>query len=196
MKILLLSSFIFIAFLSHAQNSYRDSIEKYQEEYVNTHEVVKGNDRTGITFFPVDEKLRITARFERKTNSPWFLMEASGPDKRNYRVYGIIHFKIHDTLVTLNIYQSQSLMMTDKYRDHLFIPFTDATSGEESYSGGRYIDLEIGDIKGNSYKIDFNKAYNPYCAYVSEGYSCPLPPKENQLNVMVRAGEKEYNAGK
>jgi uncharacterized protein (DUF1684 family) len=69
-------------------------------------------------------------------------MESSGPIKKNYRVYGIIHFTINDTAVTLNIYQSQDLMTTKEYKDHLFIPFTDATSGEETYESGRYIDLE------------------------------------------------------
>jgi uncharacterized protein (DUF1684 family) len=107
-------------------------------------------------------------------------------------VYGIIHFTINDTSVALNIYQSQDLMVTQQYRDHLFIPFTDATSGEETYESGRYIDLEINDIKNDKLLIDFNKAYNPYCAYVSGKFNCPVPPPENRLVVAIRAGEKAF----
>ena len=75
----------------------------------------------------------------------------------------------------------------------LFIfPFTDATSGEESYINGRYIDLSLSDIKNDKLIIDFNFAYNPYCAYVSNLYNCPIPPKENDLPVAIRAGEKTF----
>src|SRR6188768_1101399 len=106
--------------------------------------------------------------------------------------FSSIHFTINDTAVTLNIYQSQDLMTMQQYKDHLFIPFTDATSGEETYESGRYIDLEIKDIANDKVLIDFNKAYNPYCAYVSGKYNCPIPPSENRLTVTIRAGEKAF----
>ena len=183
---LLLTSFSF------AQKSYKDSIETYFKKYVKEHEVVTGKDKELMSFFPVNEKYRMTCRFERTLNSPWFRMESSGPIKKNYRVYGVIHFAINDTSVTLNIYQSQDLMTTKQYKDHLFIPFTDATSGEETYESGRYIDLEIKDIINENVLIDFNKAYNPYCAYVSGKFNCPIPPVENRLIVAIRAGEKAF----
>jgi len=189
--ILLLAAFIFSNF-SFAQKSYKDSIETYLKKYVKEHEVVTGKDKEQMSFFPINEKYRITCRFERTPNSQWFRMESSGQIKKNYRTYGVIHFTINDTAVTLNIYQSQDLMVTTQYKDHLFIPFTDATSGEETYESGRYIDLEINDIKGDKITIDFNKAYNPYCAYVSGRYNCPIPPAENRLTVAVRAGEKSF----
>lgn len=179
-------------YTSAQTGSYKDSIDTYIQKYVKEHKVVKSKDKKLMQFFPADETMRIKCRFERKTNSPWFRMDASGPIKNNYRVYGTIHFTIHDTALTLNIYQSQELMLTEKYAEHLFIPFSDATSGEESYSGGRYIDLNIIDIAGENYIIDFNKAYNPYCAFVSGVYSCPIPPKENNLSVAIRAGEKAF----
>lgn len=182
-----------VFFFASAQTpGYNDSVEAYFKKYVKEHEVVKEKDKNYMQFFPVDEKFRIVCSFERKTNNPWFLMETSGPVKKNYRVYGTIHFTVNDTAVILNIYQSQDLMAVDKYRHHLFIPFTDATSGEETYTGGRYIDLYISDIAGDKYVIDFNKAYNPYCAYVSDKYNCPIPPKENELPVSIRAGEKAF----
>jgi len=187
---------IFLSFLlttfSFAQKSYIDSTEKYLKKYVKEHEVVSGKDKEFMSFFPVNEKYKMTCKFERTMNSPWFRMESSGPIKKNYRVYGVIHFTINDTTVTLNIYQGQDLMTTKQYKDHLFIPFTDATSGEETYESGRYIDLEIKDIINENVLIDFNKAYNPYCAYVSGKYNCPIPPAENRLTVAIRAGEKAF----
>ena len=177
---------------SFSQKSYKDSIESYFKKYVKEHEVVTGKDKEFMSFFPVNEKYRMTCRFERTMNSLWFRMESSGPIKKNYRVYGIIHFTINDTAVSLNIYQSQDLMTTKQYKDHLFIPFTDATSGEETYESGRYIDLEIKDILNDKVLIDFNKAYNPYCAYVSGKFNCPIPPAENRLIVAIRAGEKTF----
>jgi uncharacterized protein len=92
----------------------------------------------------------------------------------------------------LNLYQSQSLMEVDAYKSHLFLPFTDETSGAGSYEGGRYIDLSFEDIRNKKIVIDFNKAYNPYCAYVSGKYNCPIPPAENTLPVRVEAGERQY----
>ena len=192
MRILLVFLSFLLASFSFAQKSYKDSIETYFKKYVKEHEVVTGKDKELMSFFPVNEKYRMTCRFERTLNSPWFRMESSGPIKKNYRVYGIIHFTINDTAVTLSIYQSQDLMTTKQYKDHLFIPFTDATSGEETYESGRYIDLEIEDIANDKVLIDFNKAYNPYCAYVSGKYNCPIPPVENRLMVTIRAGEKAF----
>ena len=75
--------------------------------------------------------------------------------------------------------------MYEEYKNHLFLPFTDLSNGEKSYTGGRFIDLEI--PNSDVIVIDFNKAYNPYCAY-SPDYSCPIPPAENHLNVNILAG--------
>lgn len=173
-------------------NSYQESIESYFKKYIQEHEVVKGNDREFIRFYPVDETYKITARWENLPNSPWFLMETSGPLKKNYRIAGIIHFTLHNTLLKLPVYQSQDLLQSEKYSDYLFLPFTDLTSGEETYAAGRYYDIRKEDIRGDSVLIDFNKAYNPYCAYVSNQYNCPIPPKENFLPVAIRAGEKRF----
>ncbi len=193
MRILLILLCYLFTGISFAQSkTYKDSVEAYLKKYVREHEVVRGKDKELMAFYPVNEKYLIKCKFKRSMNSPWFRMESSGQIKRNYRVYGTIHFLINDTTVTLNIYQSQDLMATDKYRDHLFIPFTDATSGEETYESGRYIDLEIKDTKNDIVVIDFNKAYNPYCAYVSGKFNCPIPPAENRLPVAIRAGEKAF----
>ena len=194
-RIVLLTTYLMLTIISFAQSdTYKDSIQAYFKKYVKEHEVITGKDKDRISFYPVDEKYLITCRFERTPNSPWFRMETSGPIKKNYRTYGILRFTLNDTAVALHIYQSQDLMATAKYRDHLFIPFTDATSGEETYESGRYIDLEIKDIAGDKVSIDFNKAYNPYCAYGRGKFNCPIPPAENRLPVAIRAGEKAYRS--
>jgi uncharacterized protein (DUF1684 family) len=82
-----------------------------------------------------------------------------------------------------------------KYADYLLIAFSDRTSGEDSYGNGRYIDASTGEMEQGTYILDFNKAYNPYCAYVSNVYNCPLPPKENDLKVAIRAGEMKFGKG-
>lgn len=190
-KLFLLLSCI-VSQLLIAQSTYTDSIRKYQEKYVAEHDVAKGADKQAMHFFPANATYRVTARFERTEDSPWFGMKTSGIKIKAHRIYGILHFTIHDTVLKLNVYQSEELMKIPDYADYLFLPFTDATSGEESYANGRYIDLRIKDIENNRYTIDFNKAYNPYCAYVSGKYNCPIPPAENNLVVAIRAGEMKF----
>jgi uncharacterized protein (DUF1684 family) len=180
-------------FYGHAQDIYKDSLNSHIARYIKNHEVVTGDDKQFFSFFTINEKYKVTASVEETGNSKWFSMETSGAIKKTFRVYGVLHFSINDTAVTLNIYQSQNLMNIAEYKNHLFLPFTDITSGEETYAAGRYIDLDISDIKNNKLVIDFNKAYNPYCAYVSGKYNCPIPPKENQLPVAILAGEKIFS---
>jgi len=182
----------FCAYHSFAQSSYQDSINSYIKNYITTHEVVKGDDRKQMHFFDVNEKYRVTAKFEKAQTDQWFEMPTSGRIKKVFRVYGVLSFKINDTLVKLNLYQSQGLMSNDQYKNYLFLPFTDATTGAETYESGRYIDLQTSDIKNNEVVIDFNKAYNPYCAYVSGVYNCPIPPAANHLPVAILAGEMVY----
>jgi uncharacterized protein (DUF1684 family) len=118
-------------------------------------------------------------------------MSTSGkaiPEK-SFTCYGKIIFTLHDTAYHLNVYRSVSSQ--PQYKDYLFIPFTDLTSGDETYGSGRYIDILTTDIYSNSVEIDFNKAYNPYCAYTT-GYNCPIPPRQNYLPVAITAGEKAF----
>ncbi|KAA9035867.1 DUF1684 domain-containing protein [Ginsengibacter hankyongi] len=190
-------SFFFLILVSTFKNvpaqnkAYEDSLISFRERYINTHEVVGKEDRKYIQFFPVDENLRIIASFERINDTKGFDMSTASGVKQKYFHYGLLTFKVHDSLAHLYVYQSASLMKQKKYKDYLFVPFGDATSGFESYGGGRYLDFTVSDIKNKKLLIDFNKAYNPYCAYTT-GYNCPIPPKENLLAVAIPAGEKNY----
>ena len=89
----------------------------------------------------------------------------------------------------MNVYQNLLLRETEEFKDYLFLPFADLTNGEQTYGGGRYIDLSIPDK--DSIIINFNTAYNPYCAYNAK-YSCPLVPKENHLDYSIEAGVKKF----
>ncbi|MDB5221635.1 MAG: hypothetical protein JWN83_302 [Chitinophagaceae bacterium] len=179
-------------FYTSAQNkTYRDSILTYQQNYINTHEVVGKNDRKFLNFYDIDESYRVVASFKRIIDTAGFDMNTSSGMKKKYFKYGLLTFKLHDSVLHLYVYQSATLMKQEKLKDYLFVPFGDATSGFESYGGGRYMEFYIPDIKKNKVILDFNKAYNPYCAYTT-GFNCPIPPMENLLKVPVPAGEKNY----
>ena len=136
-------------------------------------------------FYPIDLNYRVTASFKRTPDAPKFKMKTSGPKTPEYVKYGEAEFLLNGKTHKLQIFQNVKLSQQEAFMDHLFLPFTDNTNGVETYGGGRYIDLLI--PAGNSIVIDFNKAYNPYCAY-SDNYSCPIPPPENKLDTEIKAG--------
>ncbi|MGV6829129.1 MAG: DUF1684 domain-containing protein [Flavobacteriales bacterium] len=143
----------------------------------------------GLSFYPIDLKYRVKAKFIRTPNEKPFKMKTSTSRLPEYVKYGEAIFEIDNTSFKLNIYRNIDLSKKEEYKDYLFLPFTDLTSGDGSYGGGRYIDLKI--PNNDTLIIDFNKAYNPYCAY-SHRYSCPIPPAANDLLVRIEAGVKEY----
>ncbi len=148
---------------------------------------------TGNTYFPIDEAYQVTARIELTPDGEPFRIPTSNPAvQKTYVRYAILHFELEGQPLQLEVYRSMALAGQRKYKDHLFLPFTDLTTGEETYGGGRYLDLEV--AEGETMEIDFNLAYNPYCAYRSDGWSCPLPPDANRLPVAVRAGVKDYHS--
>jgi len=144
-----------------------------------------------LEFFEIDEKYNIEADFELTPGTPIFEMPTTTARLPLYRKFGIAHFTLNGKKMALSIYQSQELMTTVEYAEHLFLPFNDATNGTLTYGGGRFIDLEIPKEGSKTIRIDFNKAYNPYCAY-NHTFSCPIPPSENNLPVAIPVGVKAY----
>ena len=142
-----------------------------------------------LDFYPVDLKYRVEARFVRTPNETPFLMPTTTDRKPEYVKYGEAHFSVDGHTLKLNLYKNTTPYDDPELKDYLFLPFTDWTSGDGSYGGGRFLDAYI--PKGDIILLDFNKAYNPYCAYNS-GYSCPIPPKENDLGVRIEAGVKDF----
>ena len=143
-----------------------------------------------LDFYPINEKFFVNARFEKAENEKVFEMKTTGTRTPKYVKYGTIYFTIDGIEMQLNVYRNIELSKQEKYKDHLFLPFSDLTCGKESYIGGRYIDLKI--PKGNTIAIDFNQAYNPYCAY-NHKYSCPIVPLENDLKIEIKAGVKTFH---
>jgi len=144
---------------------------------------------TGLPFFTVNYAACVETRFVRDSSQAPFEMQTSNGRKPLYRKYGEVHFRYNGRPQHLTVYQSLDLLRTKEYKDYLIVPFTDQTNGHSSYGGGRYIDLRVGQIKNGQLALDFNCAYNPFCAY-SSAYSCPIPPAENRLQVAIEAGVK------
>lgn len=145
-------------------------------------------DFSGLNYYPEDSAYDVLASVEPlDAPEPVTLITSRGTVQQFYRV-GRLHFKMDGTLQQLTLFQ-------DAGGQYLFLPFTDATSGTETYGAGRYVEVEDGGTEGERQmvRIDFNQAYNPYCAY-NENWVCPIPPAENRLTVPIRAGEKTFHA--
>ncbi|NVK27111.1 MAG: DUF1684 domain-containing protein [Flavobacteriia bacterium] len=140
---------------------------------------------TGLPFFPLDTTWMIWAEVILTPDSVPFEMPTTTSRKPIYRQYAILRFEHADSTYDLAVYQSQSLLKREGFEDYLFLPFGDQTNGFKSYGGGRFLDLRI--PEGDSIYIDFNRAYNPYCAY-SGRYSCPKVPLRNILPIHITAG--------
>jgi uncharacterized protein (DUF1684 family) len=187
--------FFFACFPVVAQVSYTDSIQQIREK-LNTEfadpatSILKKEDLTdfeGLSFYSPDENFRIKAKFRKARNAKAFEMKTSTDRLPMYKAYGKLVFKIDRVKYHLTIYQM--LDAPAAYADYLFCPFTDLTNDDETYGGGRYLDFRKDDL--DEPLIDFNLCYNPYFAY-NDRYSCPIPPKENFLNVRIEAGVKRY----
>jgi len=149
---------------------------------------VHGNveDFHGLNYFDPDPSFRFEMKLRRYANPEAVMVATSKGTRQLFNGVGYFVLDIAGGQVRINVYQSAG------HDDpNLFLPFRDATSGEESYGAARYLDLEV--EHNDEYVVDFNYAYNPYCAY-SEDYVCPLPPRENWFKVHIRAGEKKYHA--
>ncbi len=149
-------------------------------------------DFDGLKYFPENPALRLSVAVQEHTPKPVVTMITSTGSAREYLKYGQFTFEVDGEAATLQIYQNAD-------NDYFFLPFVDATAPDETYGAGRYLDIE--QTVGGQFTIDFNYAYNPYCAYnepyevnpnAVQRWSCPLPPRENHLKVRIEAGEKNY----
>ncbi|WP_299213745.1 DUF1684 domain-containing protein [uncultured Aquimarina sp.] len=194
-------SFLLMLFFSHIGAQDSTTIKKilaFQEEL---NKEFASEEKSPLTpkdfktfkeldFFDVDTSYSILAKFIRTPYETPFIMKTTTNREPVYVKYGEAHFVLQEKEWILNIYQSQGLKTQPEYEDYLFLPFTDLSNGETSYGGGRFIDLKI--PEDDMILIDFNTAYNPYCAY-SARYSCPIPPEENHLELEIPVGVKKYN---
>jgi uncharacterized protein (DUF1684 family) len=140
-----------------------------------------------LPFYPVGYEYFVEARLVRDSTSLPFAMETSTDRRPQYRKFGVLHFTLNGQPLQLSVYQSQDLLKRPGLEDYLFVPFTDLSNGHGSYGGGRYLDLRLPPAGAITMLLDFNRAYNPSCAY-RHGYSCPVPPAENRLPIAIPAG--------
>ena len=136
----------------------------------------------GLQYFPENAELRLTATVEPFPEQEEITMGTSTGGTRRYTRYGRFQFTVDGQAAELTIYQAGH---------GFFLPFVDALAGKETFGAGRYLEPEP--LDDTRFLVDFNLAYNPYCAY-NEQWSCPITPPENRLSVPIRAGEKLYHA--
>ncbi|MGD2027701.1 MAG: DUF1684 domain-containing protein [Anaerolineales bacterium] len=136
----------------------------------------------GLNYFPVNEGLRFEVPIEKFDQQEEVQIQTNTGEVRTFTRYGRVYFTVDGDEAALTVYANPH---------GFFIPFVDALAGKETYGAGRYLDPEI--TPEGKMELDFNLAYNPYCAY-NDLYSCPLPPVENRLSVPIKAGEKNFKS--
>jgi uncharacterized protein (DUF1684 family) len=135
----------------------------------------------GLKYFPENSALRKEVRVEVFPTQETVSIQKSGGESQAYKRYGRFKFDVDGQIAELTLYSS---------KDGFFLPFVDSLAGKETYPAGRYIEVE--QLPNGKFLVDFNLAYNPYCAY-NEKWSCPLTPPENRLKVPIRAGEMIFH---
>lgn len=134
----------------------------------------------GLSYFPEDPALRQEVRIEPVDGPATVMLQVSSGGVQSFSRFGRVRVSIGDTEVALTIFANEH---------GFFLPFADALAGSETYGAGRY--LEPQPLGNGRFRIDFNYAYNPYCAY-NDRWSCPITPPENRLSVAIRAGERIF----
>lgn len=199
MRIFLNSVFLLIVSIASSQERFDKAASEAFQDNLNKEfaEAEKSplteedrNHFKSLEFFPIDGKFAVVAALVKSKGEKSFEMKTTTDRTPMYVKYGELHFKLDGKNLKLDVFQNLDLIKRKGFKDHLFLPFSDLTSGNESYIGGRYIDMKI--PKGKTVLIDFNQAYNPYCAY-NPKYSCPIVPLQNDLMVEIKAGVKKFH---
>ena len=197
MRILLLIVIIF-SFSCREEKRYQDiNLTEYQRQVNNYFKdasvsPLKPKDLKnfqGLDFFEFDSKYIVKAKIKETKESLPFKMKTTTDIPADVRKYADLFFQITDKEFELSVYENLEYEGVEGYENYLFLPFLDNTNGNETYGGGRYLDLFLNGT--DSIIIDFNKAYNPKCVY-DENFSCPIVPRKNFLNTRIEAGVKNY----
>ena len=190
--------FLFVCSVGCAQEKQLLNEETEWQKEMNadfkdaTKSPLKDKDRkkfTGLDFYKFDSTYVVKATLTRTPDAKPFKMKTTTERRPEYVQYGVVTFNLKGKEFKLNIYQNLGLLDDEGYEDYLFLPFLDDTNGNGSYSGGRYTEARI--PEGETIIIDFNTAYNPYCAY-NDKYSCPIVPRENYVATEIKAGVKAF----
>lgn len=144
----------------------------------------------GLEFYPIALEYRVEATFVRTPDEEPFYMPTTTERLPLYVKYGELFFTWEGKQHQLDIFENLE-PKKEEYKDYLFLPITDLTSGDGSYGGGRYLDVKKSEVAQGKVVLDFNKLYNPYCAY-NEKFSCPIPPAQNDLPIRIEVGVKDF----
>ncbi|MEM6378561.1 MAG: DUF1684 domain-containing protein [Bacteroidota bacterium] len=180
-----------------AQSTFKKEVKQHRRNYkagflTQKPSPLDSTEVEKVCFFRPKQSFQIDGIFTKIINAEPFDMPTYDGAVQPYIAYGRLAFVIGKDSLELTVYRNLKLLRLPMYRDRLFLPFKDQTNQNTTYGGGRYLDFKISDIQDGKLTIDFNKAYNPYCAY-SDGFICPIPPTENHLEVKIKAGEKNFN---
>ncbi len=190
---------LFVIFYSFSDLQMNDRyVEGIQEERKEKEEFFRQDEESpiepalrkkfkGLSYFPIDASYRLTAELTLipETDTATLRLQTTTGEERLMRRYGIARFRFNGEQHALTLFVSSESPQI------LFVPFNDPTNGKETYKTGRYMDIPLPKGRRDQIVLDFNTAYNPYCAY-NDNYSCPIPPPENRLKVPIRAGEMVY----
>jgi len=180
----------------HAQSkTYFEDVEAFQEEYeahYTNPETSPFKKKThlfqGHSFFPIDSTYRVQAVFTPEKSD--LFLATSTSRYAEYTKLGTLTFELHGERFSLTILYNEGFSSSEEYVNKAFVPFMDLTNGESTYTNGRYCYVDLPKEEGDIVTLDFNKSTNPYCAYVS-GYSCAVPPDENNLSIEILAGVQD-----
>ena len=186
--------FIFLFACTKKSASLLQEINEYRSE--RSMELIEGeraplnaDEVKMLKYYHANQRYKCNCLFERFEKVSVIEMPTYAGTTTAYKPFGKVHCKISGDSITLTVFQLVN--SSPVYADKLFLPFKDETNGEESYGGGRYLDLSLRDVSNGYLTVDFNKSYNPLCAYKS-GFRCPIPPLENHLKIRIEAGEKVF----
>lgn len=168
-------------------NSYLISIQNFRKNkdiFLKTDQetpIENKADFKGLKYFEVNTNFKVLAKLDILTTGQKINIAMTGGETEEYEAFANATFELEGQKCALKIFKAQN--------GSLFLPFKDLTTNKETYGSGRYLDLEIKTIKDGQIEIDFNRCYHPYCAY-NHTFTCPVPPAENLVNVLIMAGEK------
>lgn len=167
-------------------HAYRMSLVKSMVDYTDN-PPVQWSDTLYMDYFPLDSSWILQAEFEPLEKDSFIQMPTTAGTEKVFKVLGRASFTVRDTMAELTIFQPLRGSLLPYY----FIPFKDGSSGLSTYGGGRYLEGPVPSEDARTIRLDFNKAYNPWCAF-NDGYYCPLPPASNSIAPGIQAGEKNF----
>ena len=178
------NSSAYLAQLNKFRSNKNRSFRQSEESPLSTTQKAKFDS---LKYYSGDPALIPHADVSRNTTPDTTLLQMSDNKSEKYLNWGQVKFTINNAPQQLRIY-----LKANGTDSTLFIPFTDLTNGRETYGGGRYLDAAIPKLNETEITLDFNRAYNPFCAY-NNAYSCPVPPAENRLQIAIPVGEKSFH---